>query len=194
MEEKKRNRNALRSRALLRQAYLELIKTKKSDQITVTELVREAGLNRATFYAHYTCIRDIVEEMQQDVLEKLEKVLKEFEYPKFFENPTQLLLQISIFLGDDENFYRTMLLYGEAGSFVSKLQELFFESMMNDASIPDSTKASKSFKLRLYYFAGGIVNVYISYFYGRLDCSIYDIPLIVADIVKADFVNNVLSK
>ena len=49
--EKKLNKNALRSKKLIRQAFLTLLKKKKTQDISITELVNEANINRATFYA-----------------------------------------------------------------------------------------------------------------------------------------------
>ena len=54
MERKKAEyRSAIRSKRMIKQAFLSLIKEKDISKITVTELVERADLNRATFYAHY---------------------------------------------------------------------------------------------------------------------------------------------
>lgn len=187
MEAKKRNKNALRSRELLRKAYLELIKTKKIDQITVTELVNTAGLNRATFYAHYTCIRDITDEIQLELVSYFKSVMRNFEYKKFTENPTEMLLQLSLVLSENEELIRTLVNYGEVSSFIRELQDMFVDYMLNDISIPDDVKATKNYKLYLYYFSGGIVNIYLKYFRGELEYSLYDIPLFISTVLKSDF-------
>ena len=62
--EKKTNKNGLRSRKLIRQALLSLLKTKNPDDITIKDIVDEANINRATFYAHYSCLRD--EELEEN--------------------------------------------------------------------------------------------------------------------------------
>ena len=63
------NKNAgyIKTHLKLRKAFIEIGKRKHFSQITVTELCKEANINRATFYNHYRgCweIRDeIVEQM-----------------------------------------------------------------------------------------------------------------------------------
>lgn len=42
-----------RTRLLLQEALLRLLKTKSFDEISIQDLTEEATLNRATFYAHY---------------------------------------------------------------------------------------------------------------------------------------------
>ena len=42
-----------RTKKLLRQALTRLMQQKDFQSITVTDVVREANINRGTFYAHY---------------------------------------------------------------------------------------------------------------------------------------------
>lgn len=53
MSEKKENQRILLTKRLLQEGLLRLLQTKELDKISVTELCREAGINRATFYNHY---------------------------------------------------------------------------------------------------------------------------------------------
>jgi len=53
MTERKENRNARRSRQMIREAFEELLEEKGFHKITVTDIVARADLNRSTFYAHY---------------------------------------------------------------------------------------------------------------------------------------------
>lgn len=41
------------TKRLLQEGLLRLLETKEIDKINVTELCRESGINRATFYRHY---------------------------------------------------------------------------------------------------------------------------------------------
>ena len=46
-----------------------------------------------------------------------------------------------------------------------------------DQSIPAEVRQSKNFRLRAYYFAGGLETLYQEWFNGNLDCTLFDIPL-----------------
>ena len=65
-----------RSKAALKEAFLELLQTKEPDRITVVDLCIKARLNRSTFYAHYTdmdmLIRDVLWGAVADVFVGLE--------------------------------------------------------------------------------------------------------------------------
>ena len=62
--EKKLNKNALRSKRLIRQAFLTIVQKKDPSDISITEIVNEANINRATFYAHYSCLKDLLDEIE----------------------------------------------------------------------------------------------------------------------------------
>lgn len=174
---KKQNRNALRSKRLIRQAFVSLIKTKSANEITITDIVNEANINRATFYAHYSCLKDLVDEIEQDVIDKLTEVLNNFKLENFFTNPTPLLLQVSIFLSEDPDYYKTLASTPESSVFIEKLKLIFVDYMEQDASIPLEVRQSKGFHINVLFFAGGLVSLYTQWLGGQLDCSLYDIPM-----------------
>ena len=60
MMQKKENQRVALTRRLLYEALLEILKKKHISQVTVTELCNAAGINRATFYAHYSTPNDIL--------------------------------------------------------------------------------------------------------------------------------------
>ena len=175
--EKKTNKNGLRSRKLIRQALLSLLKTKNPDDITIKDIVDEANINRATFYAHYSCLRDLSEEIENEVIDKLMAILKDFKADNFFSNPSPLLLQVSIILNEDIETYRTLIKTPRSNLFLEKLMNLFVDYLEKDQSIPQDVRSSKAFRIRASYFAGGLTTLYQEWFNGHLDCTLFDIPL-----------------
>ena len=57
-----------RTKKLLRQALTRLMKEKDFGSITVTDVVREADINRGTFYAHYRDVYDLRERIEADMI------------------------------------------------------------------------------------------------------------------------------
>ena len=54
---RKENQRITLTKKLLQEGLLRLLETKRLDKISVTELCREAGINRATFYNHYDSLQ-----------------------------------------------------------------------------------------------------------------------------------------
>ena len=51
---RKENQRIALTRRLLQEGMLRLLAQKKLEDISVTALCKESGINRATFYNHYT--------------------------------------------------------------------------------------------------------------------------------------------
>ncbi len=183
--ERKTNKNGMRSRRLIREALLRLLKTKSPDDITIMDIVNEADINRATFYAHYSCLRDLYDEIEKEVIDKMMDILKDFKAENFFSNPGPLLLQISIFLNEDIETYRTLIKTPGSNLFIEKLMGIFIDYLKRDSSIPEEVRNARNFNIRAYYFAGGLSTLYQEWFNGNLDCTLFDIPLEVGKMLSS---------
>ena len=73
MAEKGMNRNAQRSRRLLKEAFMELLAEKPYESITVSDVARKADLNRGTFYNHFRDKDDLLAQLEAEVMEDLER-------------------------------------------------------------------------------------------------------------------------
>ena len=181
--ERKLNKNALRSKALIREAFYKLLTIKPYVTITVTDIVREADINRATFYAHYSCIADLLQEINNEIIEKLKEILSKFSLDRFCDNPTSLLFEVSKFIDDNIDKYKILLEKTYSNDFMDYVTNLFVEYISNDLSIPESIKKDRAFPLRVYYAAGGISTLYLNWLKGNLNCSIYDVAIEIAKII-----------
>lgn len=71
------DRRVKRTKKALRDALLELLETKKINQISVTELTALADVNRATFYFYYTDLLDMLQQIQNESYQAFEEVISE---------------------------------------------------------------------------------------------------------------------
>lgn len=72
--EKRENQRIALTRRLLQDGLLRLLAIKKLEHISVTALCKEAGINRATFYNHYTSPIALLEEMERQLVSELEEI------------------------------------------------------------------------------------------------------------------------
>lgn len=73
--EHKEDKRVRRSKKRLRQALARLMQQKAFPSITVTDVVREADLNRGTFYAHYHDIDDMRAQIENELLSDFRALL-----------------------------------------------------------------------------------------------------------------------
>lgn len=70
MNTKENQRIALTKR-LLHEGLLRLLEKKELEKINVTELCRESGINRATFYKYYGCPEDVLAAIREQFFQEL---------------------------------------------------------------------------------------------------------------------------
>lgn len=130
----------------------------------------------------YPDVRDVTEEIENELIAKMLEVLEEFRYTQLFRNPAPLL-KLSRYLEEDADFYRPLVRVNGSELFMEKLKKVFTDHMLHDSDIPDDMRHSKMVSLRICYFAGGIVNLYRQWFRGDLDCTLDDIAMEVSKLL-----------
>jgi AcrR family transcriptional regulator len=189
MSPKAEYRSALRSRKLIRQAFVELLQEKALEKITVTDIITRADINRGTFYAHYQDTRAVIEQIENEIIEKMLECLGEFHYQNFFKDPLPLLLKISGYLEEDLEFYRILINSSGSEQFLRKLKQSFVRHMQTDTDIPETLKHSQAFLIRAHFFAGGMVNLYQIWFRGEMDLSLNEVAVELSKIMASSTEN-----
>jgi len=184
MEEKAEYRSSIRSKRLIRQAFVELLQEKEPEKITVTDIITRADINRGTFYAHYQDTRAVIEQIENEIIAKMLEFLSEFRYKNFFQNPLPLLLKITSYLEENLEFYRILINSRGSEQFLIKLKAIFVRHMETDTDIPDEIKRSPDFLIRIHFFAGGLVNLYQVWFRGEVGVSLNEISVEISKIIS----------
>lgn len=197
MTEKKEYRSAVRSRKWIRQAFMELLREKELEKITVTDIVKRADINRSTFYAHYKDIYALVEEIEDEIVSSSIELLSEMKYHNVFKDPLPFLRAITKPLEENQELYKLLGQSVFTQEQLEKLKKIFTDHIMTSTEIPEEVRYSKMFSIRISFFIGGIINVYQQWLQGNLDCSLDEITKEISDtivssagnILDADWLN-----
>lgn len=73
----KENQRIVVTKRMLKEGLLRLMENKCLQKISVSELCQEAGINRATFYNHYTAPADILREIGDELADEINELLRE---------------------------------------------------------------------------------------------------------------------
>lgn len=74
MAQRENQRIAL-TKKLLQEGLLRLLEAKTLDKISVTELCRESGINRATFYNHYNSPQELLSSIEAKISSELKQII-----------------------------------------------------------------------------------------------------------------------
>lgn len=75
---KKQPEVTARTRKRLMDAFWELYKERRIEKISVGAITKLAGMNRGTFYEYFSDIYDLLDQLEDEMLEKLQNTLDEW--------------------------------------------------------------------------------------------------------------------
>lgn len=175
MANKKEYRSAVRSRKLIRQAFLELLKEKTFEKITVTDIVNRADINRSTFYAHYPDVMGLLDEIQEEIIHFSEQYLRKVNFSDLLENPTQYLQLIIKMASQNEELYRLLSNSHVAMKQMEKMKKMLVERIVATMDLPEEYRDSFQFEFAVRFFLGGFIDVYTQWIKGEINCTTDDI-------------------
>jgi AcrR family transcriptional regulator len=180
-------RSAVRSRTLIKQALVDLVKDKDIDKITVIDIVNKADVNRGTFYAHYRSVRDVADQISNEILSALMEFLDKYTETRLIEDPLPLLTNIARFLEKDLEYYRVLINSQPSIAFFVQLKTLLIEKIVNEAEKTLAIKNKNLFMVSVNLYASGIVGVYQDWFNHKIKMSLDDLTYNFSELIKHGF-------
>ncbi len=176
MENKPRiDRRTIKTKRAMHNALVELASMKPIGRITVKELTEKADVNRKTFYSHYTSIEDVLNEIEDEIIEKIYAVFKEAtSTANIIENPYCLFESINGAINSDTDFYRNYICSGAGNLMKTKVKNLFKQAgieLLKDVLPLPKEKA----EILMEYVSSGVIALYISWFKNETTASLEEI-------------------
>lgn len=144
----------------LRFALITLMREKEISAITITELANEADINRKTFYTHYSTTEDILEEIQEEFIEKLLLLIKEQDFSGKDSEVYNLFIGLNKIINEELDFYSQLVSIDSYKFLIQKVKEVFKNALTE--KIKDLQPEEPS-DLYLEFIASGIIGMYIEW-------------------------------
>lgn len=149
----KGNQRIALTKRLLQEALLRILKTKPLDKINVTELCGESGINRATFYRHYSIPRDVLMDMQMQFVAEIHESL---DMAAIIDDPTAYLVQLCTYLCDHSDLIKIFIRNNSEDDIVYLCNEVFQNFLKQNQNLYLSRQFDDiELKLITVYMAGG---------------------------------------
>ena len=117
MAEKKRTkaeyRSSLRSKRLIREALVTMMREKPFEKITITDIVRTADINRGTFYAHFKDTDEVLRSIRELAAAEVREAFSGMTADIVLANPRPLFEALTAILIRDTDYYRLLLSVSE---------------------------------------------------------------------------------
>ncbi|MGF7047311.1 AcrR family transcriptional regulator [Paenibacillus sp. DS2015] len=149
----------IKTRKAIKEAFLTLVQTKGYERITIQDIAEEAMINRNTFYLHYVDKPNLMENLCQESIEKL-NVCINLEMKDIDEMNRDIFISILSetfkVIEADMVFFKTMLSQNGYPNFSTYLKEALKSIML--AGIGNHYNNQK-IKIGLEYMISGLVGV-----------------------------------
>ena len=119
------DRRARRSRKLLKESLLELMKRKTFAEISVRDVTDAADMNRGTFYLHYSGTLDLLQSLEDDLLSELQALVDaHMQETVAVGSVTPVFEPVLDFLAEHRETCTILFSSSEASGFFQSLQQL----------------------------------------------------------------------
>ena len=99
----KNNKRRKESQKKIERAFIELLQTHEIKEITVSDLIKKAGLNRSTFYANYIDIFDLADKTREILEQEFTNLFADYDYFNENSGAEKMFAHIK----DNQLFYKT---------------------------------------------------------------------------------------
>lgn len=119
------DRRARRSRKMLKESLLELMKKKSFSEISVRDVTDGADMNRATFYLHYAGTAELLQSLEADLLAEAQELI-DAHIPETVArgNVRPVLEPVLDFVVEHRETCKILFANSEASGFIQALQLL----------------------------------------------------------------------
>lgn len=70
----RKNKKYLKTDEKIQKAVMSLLKRKAFEKILITDIVKEASIDRSTFYEHYQDINQLMITIEKNLVEKIKRI------------------------------------------------------------------------------------------------------------------------
>ncbi|MBR6737585.1 MAG: TetR/AcrR family transcriptional regulator [Clostridia bacterium] len=91
----KNDKRSLRTRSLIKQAVIKLLKSKLPEDITVSEVTKLADVSRNSFYTHYKNVSNVLYDVYSDIIARIDGIIANYSYEEFILNPYPMLYEFT---------------------------------------------------------------------------------------------------
>lgn len=184
---KKTDRRVLKTKRAIRNALADLMTQKNYNDITIKEISDKAGINRKTFYNYYRGIYQVIEEIENELIDKLDTMIDEVDFQGYIENPLKMLKKVNLLMNEDLEFYGHLFSLKDGFLLMQKVI-LFFKTKSRETLIRRFPRLDQQVvDVLLDYIITGTIAVYHQWFNSDRTESLDSISQIISNLAVNGF-------
>ena len=162
-------RSSIRSKNLIKKALAKLIHEKDIGKITVSDIIREADISRGTFYAHYSDVHAVVEQIEAEEMKNLIDFVERFGFEKLVTEVDEFIENICIYMSRDVEYYRMIAQSNILNNFLWRLVNVYYENLLEYTMNRLNASNRDEAELYIIYITSGAKTIILSWLNGEIN-------------------------
>ncbi len=134
MKEGKVDKRVLKTKNAIFISFKELVEQKDMADISISELTKKAGITRSTFYMYYNSVGDVRDDIENEIIARIDKILTEDEIGHSLTNPYQLLSTVAEEITKQDQSNKYILSSSSSGRLLDKINDRIVDAYMKSLS------------------------------------------------------------
>lgn len=161
------DKRVIRTKEKFHEVLIDLMEEKNFHDITITEIVKTAGFNRGTFYAHYEKKEELLEEVIENMFDKMKEVFRkpyeDLSVINFHDFPSNSIILFDHFL-EHRQFYKLMLRQASTTNFQERFSNQLDKYFREEFEF-DVTNIDPNIDIELFitYRINGIIGIILQW-------------------------------
>jgi AcrR family transcriptional regulator len=130
--EQKTDLRIVKTKKAIRKAFFKLIKTKDVQSITIKEIAEVAQIDRKTFYAHYSAIYELVDELENEAIQLVSDLVYDIDAYDFFTNPSEMISVLQTITENPSFSFLRYLCVKDNTNLINKFKSAIKARMANE--------------------------------------------------------------
>lgn len=156
------DRRCIKTEKAIKQVFIRLMTEKDISKITIKEIADEANINRKTFYSHYTDVNGVLDDIENDVLGELWRIIERFDVQKAIYDPYPIFRELTNIINNNFDFYKYLLQSASDSRFLEKIKHVLKNRIIEIAG-PEATN-KEMLPYAIEFALSGILSVYREWF------------------------------
>lgn len=187
---KKVDRRVVKTKKAIRNAFLELLTQKDINEITIKDIADTADINRKTFYNYYSGVHQVVDEIENELVLTLNKIMGEIDLKRDLVDPYKVFTKLTAAINDDLDFFRHLMWIDNNSNLIAKTTASLKEKV-HASLLPQTTLDLETLDIIMEYTFSGMLAVYRSWVHSSQKNSIDELAKLVSRLA-ASGLNGVL--
>lgn len=155
----KEDRRIRRTKKAMTEALAKLLLEKSLNNISVREIADMADINRGTFYLHYRDVYDMADKLQNEIFEKFNEIVDNYESEENRADLFPLIEQLFNLLAENSDLAKVLLGKNGDAAFVDKLKSVIKEKCFVNAQKILNIKNGNEFIYFYHYIVSGCIGI-----------------------------------